>query len=199
MTRRAGFTLLELMVAMVVTSLVALLAYGTARAGIDTNERLERYRTTVETQMIVRTLLLDALRHPPEEGGAAMNDMLFHIDDRVSGEGLPMDGVSFQTRGVTPPLGASATWSVTLSATDQGVRLHAVPLGASATEPIDVLLASARGLSVRVLSRTTGSSWSDQWDAPGRVPTAVAIEFLSEQNTLVAPPLVVYAALEGQP
>jgi prepilin-type N-terminal cleavage/methylation domain-containing protein len=112
MTRRVGFTLLEVMVAIVITGVVALLAYGTARAGFDTSDRLEGFRTTLEAQMIVRSLLLNALRHPPEGGGAAMNDVLFTIEDGTSADGVPMDGLRFLSRGITPPLGAVAVSSV---------------------------------------------------------------------------------------
>src|SRR5687768_14558539 len=121
MTRRAGFTLLEVMVAIVITGVVALLAYGTARAGFDTSDRLDRFHTTLEAQMIVRSLLLNALRHPPEGGGAAMNDMLFTIEDRTSAGGVPMDGVRFLSRGITPPLGATEMWSVTVAPSSGGV------------------------------------------------------------------------------
>jgi prepilin-type N-terminal cleavage/methylation domain-containing protein len=197
MTRRAGFTLLEIMVALVITGVVALLAYGTLRAGLDTGERLDEYRTNVETQAIVRALLLDALRHPPDEGGAAMNDVLFTIEDATSGAGLPIDGVRFFSRGVAPPLGVSATWSVTLEPSAGGIRLLAVPVGANQGAPIEAMLPNAHGLSVRVLARSADSIWSDRWEVAGRVPAAVAIEFLSDLGVAVAPPLVVHSALEG--
>ncbi|MGH7470165.1 MAG: PulJ/GspJ family protein [Longimicrobiales bacterium] len=195
MMRRPGFTLFELLVAMVLVSVVALLTYGTARAGIDTNERLEQHRTEVEAQAIVRALLLDALRHPTEGGGAAMNDLLFTIDDAVTRDGLPSDGVHFLSRGITSPLGTSAPWSVSLTPSDGGLRLLALP-GQVGPAPIDVLLPRARGLNVHVLSRTADSTWLERWDVPGRVPAAVSLEFLSERGSPVAPPLVVHSALE---
>jgi prepilin-type N-terminal cleavage/methylation domain-containing protein len=197
MTRRRGFTLIELMAAIVVTSVVALLAYGTARTGIDTSERLDRRRSAIEAQMIVRSLLLDALRHPPEEGGASMNDMLFSIDDRTNGEGLPVDEVRFVSRGVIPPLGATSMWTVTLVPTDEGVRMVAVS-NANGAAPIDALLPGARGLNARVLYRVEDLDWSDRWDAPGRVPAAIALDFLTEQGTAASPPLVVRAALVNE-
>jgi prepilin-type N-terminal cleavage/methylation domain-containing protein len=195
MMARSGFTLFELLVAIVLAGVVALLAYGTARAGIDTSERLERHRTAVEAQAIVRALLLDALRHPPEGGGAAMNDLLFTIDDAMDGTGLPTDGVHFFSRGISAPLGTAAEWSVTLTPTEAGLRLLAVPAQAGPA-PIDMVLPGARGLDARVLSRSADSTWLERWDVPGRVPAAVALQFLSETGTPVAPALVVHAALE---
>jgi prepilin-type N-terminal cleavage/methylation domain-containing protein len=194
-TRQSGFTLLEVLVAIVLTSVVALLAYGTAGAGIDTSERLAQHRATAEAQLIVRSLLMDALRHTVEGGGTSMNDVLFTIDDAVSSEGLPIDGLMFLSRGVSAPLGGATTWSVTLSPSPDGVRLFAVP-AAGSQSPIDAVLPGIRGLQVRALARTADLEWSNQWDAPGRVPAAVAIEFLDAQGTPAAPPLVVHAALE---
>jgi prepilin-type N-terminal cleavage/methylation domain-containing protein len=193
---RRGFTLLELLVALVITSVVALLAYGTARAGMDTSERLERHRAAVEGQALLRALLLDALRHPTEGGGLAMDDTLFVLEDAVSTEGVPLDAVQFFTRGITPPLGATDTWLVTLSPTAEGLHMHAVPQGLRKATPIDALLANARGLNVRVLGRTADSVWSDRWDVAGRVPAAVALEFFDARGARFAAPLIVHGALE---
>ena len=198
MNRRGGFTLLELMVAVVLTSVVTLLAYATVRGGLDTSERLERHRTTVGAEIVVRAMLFDALRHLPEGGGAAMNDVLFEIENRTNDAGLPSDVVRFLSRGVTSPAGASATWSVSLAPSEAGVRFVAVPVNPGTGAPIDALLVGARGLSARVLVRSGDSAWLDEWDAPGRVPAAVALEFLSERGVPMTP-LIVQAALEGVP
>ena len=194
--RRSGFTLLEVLVAIVLTSVVALLAYGTARTGIDTGERLARYRGEVETQAIVRALLVDALRHPPEQGGGFMNDVLFGLDDRMSREGLPLDGLQFFTRGALPPLGATDTWFVSLEPSEAGLRVRALPADTASAAPIELLWSGVHGLNVRVLGRTADSVWIEQWDLTGRVPAAVALEFLDEQGRYHAPPLIVHAALD---
>ncbi len=197
MSRRSGFTLVELMVAIVVTSIVALLAWSTVSAGLDTSDRLERHRVTVEARMIVRALLLDALRHLPEGGGAAMNDALFLVDDAVTADGLPVDALHFLSRGLTPPLGSSGMWTVTIEPAAEGLRLAASPANASDIAPIETTLPGVRGLQVRVLARTADSVWLERWDVLGRVPAAVALEFLSERGEPVTPPLVVHAGLEA--
>jgi len=193
--KRRGFTLLEVMAAIVVTAVVALLVFGTARLGIDTDERLEAFRSELEAQAILRTLLVDALRHPVEGGGAAMNDTLFLIEDAVRSDGLAADGLHFLSRGIASPLGASAPWSVVLVPAGAGLRLSAMP-AAGPGAGVSALLPSAYGLNVRVLARTADSAWADVWDAPGRVPAAVRLEFLAADGTFAGPPLVVHAALE---
>jgi prepilin-type N-terminal cleavage/methylation domain-containing protein len=195
MTNRGGFTLIEVMVALVVTGLVTSLAYAAVAAGFDTSDRIERYRTTVEAQAIVRELLIDALRHPTEQGGAAMNDVLFVLDDATRADGLPVDRIQFFSRGVTPPLGASDQWSVTLGPVDDGVRLVATSL-ARDEAVIDVLLPSVRGLEVRVLERTADSLWLERWDVTGRVPAAVALTFFGGPEDASGPAMVVHSALE---
>ena len=196
MNARGGFTLIEIMVAIVLTSVVALLAYGTAHAGIDTKERIETYRTNVEAQMIVRDLLFNALRHPVEGGGLAMNDTLFTIDDRVTSAGLPVNGVRFYSRGLVAPLGATSTWSVTIAPSPEGVRVVAEPVVPGSARGIGAVLSDVAGVRARVLGRSADTDWQNRWDIVGRVPAAVSLEFLTARGTLAGAPLVVHAALE---
>jgi prepilin-type N-terminal cleavage/methylation domain-containing protein len=195
MNRRSGFTLFEVMVAIVITGVVALLVFGTAQAGFDTRDRLERFRTQVEGQAILRALLVDALRHPVEGGGFAMNDTLFLIEDAVRADGLPMDALRFHSRGVMSPQGATTPWSVLLLPEDGGLRLIAIPADTNVAS-IDALMPTTRGIDVRVLTRTADSVWNEQWDGIGRVPAAVAIDFYADDGSRIGPPLVVHSALE---
>lgn len=197
MSRRGGFTLLEVMVAIVLTSVVALVTFGTIQAAFALDERLDDHRGRAEAQMILRTFLVDALRHPPEEGGSAMNEMLFELGDRSDARGFPLDEIRFLSRGITPPLGASGSWAVTLGAEDGGVRLRAAPVGTSAAAPIEAWIGGARGLNVRVLYRTGDLEWSERWDVSGRVPVAVELAFINEAGAPASPPLVVHAGLEN--
>jgi prepilin-type N-terminal cleavage/methylation domain-containing protein len=197
--RTGGFTLLEVMVAIVITAVVALLAFGTLSTALDGEEQLQRHQETAEAQMIVRALLMDALRHPPEEGGAAMNEMLFEIEDGVYDTGLPADAVRFRSRGLAAPLGATGEWTVELAASPEGLRLLATPGANSDALPIEALILGALGLDVRALARLDDGIWSEQWESPGRVPAAVALAFLDERGQPVAPALVVRGLWEGVP
>ena len=196
MTRRAGFTLIEVIVAIVITGVVALIVYGTVNAGVDTSERVARHSEATEAQVILRELLLDALRHPIEGGGAAMNDTLFYLVDQLSADGVPHDAIAFVSRGVTAPHGATSAWQVTVGVAPEGLRLHAVPAQPDRTAPIDALLPGVHGLDVQVLDRTADSFWHEQWPVAGRVPAAVAIRFIMAPAARAMPPLVVHAALE---
>jgi prepilin-type N-terminal cleavage/methylation domain-containing protein len=197
--RRSGFTLLELVVAIVVTGVVALLAYATLRAGVDTNERLERSEAGVSAQAVARALLLDAIRHPPEEGGAAMNEALFTLEDRTSATGMPGDLLTFFSQGVGRAPGTAGLWLVTLGATEEGVRLRAAPVDPDAGAAFDVMLPEARGLDARVLARSPEDAWMESWDLLGRVPAAVRIDLLDVSGRPLGPPVIAHAALEAVP
>ena len=192
---RTGFTLIEVMVAIMLTSVVALLAYGTAHAGIDTQERIERFRTNVEARMIVRDLLTNALRHPVEGGGLAMNDTLFSLGAASTAEGAPSNTLRFLSRGVVAPLGATSTWMVTIEPVSEGLRVAAIPARPE-EQPIVALLPDVHALRARVLDRSADTEWLTRWDVAGRVPAAVALEFLNERGLPAGPPLVVHGALE---
>src|SRR5579872_1419180 len=62
-TRRSAFTLIEIMVALVITSLVALLAYGVAQVGYDARARVVGHLRDVESARAFRILLSDAMRN----------------------------------------------------------------------------------------------------------------------------------------
>jgi type II secretion system protein J len=196
MTRRAGFTMIEVMVALVITGVVALIVYGTVYAGVDTSERITRHSERAEAQVILRELLLDALRHPVEGGGAVMNDTLFYLDDRSSADGLSQDAITFVSRGVTTPHGATGAWNVTVGVAPEGLRLRAEPAQPDRTAPIEAVVPGVIGLDVQVLDRTADAFWLEQWPVTGRLPAAVAMRFITEPAARAMPALVVHAALE---
>ncbi|MEJ2205755.1 MAG: prepilin-type N-terminal cleavage/methylation domain-containing protein, partial [Gemmatimonadota bacterium] len=62
MRRRGGFTLVEVMVGLVITSVVALLVYGAIGTAADTQARLADGRTAVRGEMAWRALVAAAVR-----------------------------------------------------------------------------------------------------------------------------------------
>ena len=146
--------------------------------------------------MIVRDLLTNALRHPVEGGGLAMNDTLFAIGDAATVDGVPTNTLRFLSRGVVAPLGATSTWMVTIEPVNEGVRIAAIPARAD-EQPIVAMLTDVRALRVRTLDRSADTEWLNRWDVIGRVPAAVALDFLDERGAPAGPALVVHGALEA--
>src|SRR5689334_13850335 len=148
MTNRRAFTLLELIVSIVVAGIIALLAYASASAGFDTRDALERYRTTAEAELRARSLITDAFRHASDEGDPGVPAL--ELLDGMDPGGLPADQLTFLTRGVLPPLGASTLWSVMLTPSAKGLSLRAAPVGSS-TGAVTARLPNVRGLDVQVM------------------------------------------------
>ena len=187
MTRR-GFTLIELMLALVISSLVITLAYGTVRAGTDTAERASRVRAGVQARGAAREILADALRHvlPGVTGGSPV----FELTDSIGSDGLPHDVLRFVTRGVLPPFGAGDVWIVRVLV-DSAVVIDAMTEVPRDGGRYRAALAGARGLDIRVLPYGAGAPWRDVWDDAGRRPKAVSLSFIGADGRLDGVPLVV--------
>lgn len=183
MTRR-GFTLLELLVAIVLTGVVALLVYGAAKAGSDTAAQLAASRHRWQSQRAMRTLLEDALRNarPALRAG----DAAFALQARTSSGGVPEDELTFVTRGGFPPLTADADWRVTIAVTAEGLSAIASPLGVRTPERLAGILPGVRGLEIRILP-PSGGPWIRQWTFPAAFPRAVALTFWTDSGPSGAP------------
>ncbi|AHG91946.1 hypothetical protein J421_4409 [Gemmatirosa kalamazoonensis] len=185
MTARGGFTLLELLVALVVTGVVASVALGAARAGLDVRERLERERVEEGSALAVRELLHDALRHVEPSGGA----------DTTLTLGIGGDVLRVVTRGVRPPLGTGARWAVSLAEESGALVLRAAPMDGGGV-PLLLVAPTVARAEVRVLEHA-GGEWLATWDATGGPPAAVAVRFLDARGRDVLPALVARTRPEG--
>lgn len=185
MVVRRGFTLLEVMVALVVTALVVTLAYGAAQAGFDTEARLRERAAAAEARTAWRALLGDALRHA--ERGVAEDDAVFELsparDDRGS------DTLRLLTRGIVPPLGTGGRWVVTIAPSVAGVLLAAIPVDGVDGAAVRVLVREARGVRVRVLPHA-GGEWTRDWPRRSAAPAAVSVQLVDSLGGVVEPPLV---------
>ena len=196
MRSRRAFTLLELIVSIAVAGTIALLVYGSASAGLDTRDALDRYRIGSESEMRSRAVLADALRHATDEtdGGDA-----FVLVDATDARGMPGDRLSFVTRGVATPLGASGRWNVSLEPTPAGVVIRAVPMGDAGVEAsgaaMTALLPDVRGVDVKA-SSLADPSWSPTWTSTRQLPHAVRIGMFDASGALLGAPIVVRIGLE---
>jgi len=193
MTNRRAFTLLELIVSIVVAGIIALLAYASASAGFDTRDALERYRTTAEAELRARSLITDAFRHASDEGDAGVPAL--ELLDGMDPGGLPADQLTFLTRGVLPPLGASTLWSVMLTPSAKGLSLRAAPVGSS-TGAVTARLPNVRGLDVQVMA-LADQAWSSSWPASRQLPAAVRLTLYDASGSTIGSPIVVRLGLES--
>lgn len=189
--KRRAFTLIEVMVALVVTGLVVSLAYATLQAGLDTTDRLAVARDGDEREIVARSLLTRALRHavPGTIGGSPV----FVLRDQPQG-----DELQFLTRGVSEPLGVSELWEISLLQTPEGARIAGHEVGNPARSFASTLRRVAN-VNVRVRGRDFRDGWLESWSAPDRSPIAVSIEFMNADGRRVGAPLLARVGLEGNP
>ncbi|MCC6928981.1 MAG: prepilin-type N-terminal cleavage/methylation domain-containing protein [Gemmatimonadaceae bacterium] len=188
---RAAFTLLEVMVALVVSGLVVTLAYATTQAGFDTELRLGEHRDGTERVMAVRALLGDALRH--QEEGLRGGDVVFALADRVADDGSAADSLAFLSRGIAAPYGTGVAWRVALWRSHDTLRVEArptemrdagrrdptardaYPTASDAAVPLSASLAGVTGVDVQALGRGVTAAWRSQWPEGDVAPDAVAL------------------------
>ncbi|MEO5580868.1 MAG: prepilin-type N-terminal cleavage/methylation domain-containing protein [Gemmatimonadaceae bacterium] len=191
---RSAFTLIEVTTAIIITGVVALLAYGSVQAGLDTSDRVERYRAEVESSALMRIVVADALRHPASS--SAIGAASFSISRGGAG-GLNDDRLQFVSRGVSPPHGAGTLWNVVLEPGAGGLRLSAYPLEATSELAMESLIPAIGGMQVRVMSAGRDASWRNEWDSPNLVPRAVEIRFFDRAKREIGVPLLVVTAMEA--
>ena len=186
MKRRTGFTLIELIVSVALTGIVALLAYGSVQAGLDSASRIETYRRTSESEALTRSLIADALRHPSDAPSGESFEIVRTVE---SGSVL-----RFVSRGVSGPLGAGQLWRVELAPSAKGLQFSAVPLE-DALPPISGSVSGLRSIDVRVLGAADDAQWQDHWESTRQFPAAVEIAFHDSRGGLSGSPLLVATGL----
>ena len=176
--RRAGLTLIEVSVSLVLATIVSLLVYGAAQAARDTQARITHERRALQSALLMRVLLENALAGAQTDFLAP--DTLFVLEHRANDRGAPRDRLRFVAAGDLPPLSPGADWSVTLEPTPRGLRLTGKPLGMRTPERLLALLPGVTGLAVKVHERGAGARWSEEWTFPIRLPDAVELTYWAE-------------------
>ena len=165
--RRAAFTLVEVLVALVITGLVTSVAYAALQGGIDIRERLERHHDRTEAMTAARGMIASAVRHalPGVRGGPATFSVV---------RGIRSDSVHLLTRGVVEPYGTSAAWSVSFWVRNDSLHFRASPTEGGAPA-VTAAVAGATSLRLHALARGAFAAWSDSWEDPSVAPTAVRL------------------------
>jgi prepilin-type N-terminal cleavage/methylation domain-containing protein len=184
---RRGFTLVEVMIALLIGSVVVLLAYATLRAGLDVQERVTVARESDETSTAMRAMLNDALRHAL--AGDARDPRGLHTEVDASGS---LRHLAFISRGIMAPLGGSAPWRVDLAPDSSGLTLAAASLD-SGSRPLRFTSRAAHAITVRFLVRDD-AEWRTEWNDPTRLPAAIEVRFLDRAGRESIPALVARTA-----
>jgi len=193
MSRRA-FTIVELMVGLIIAGVVSLLAYGTLRAGLDSEDRIASYRSETESVALLRSVLTDALRHIASAPNGETPPV--EIENTITADGVNAGILRVVSRGVTDPLGTGRLWRISLEGTRDGLRYQAVPLEDTLASGISSLLPHIRGVRVRALS-DDDLQWQMKWGVERRVPRAIEITFEAAAQTSAHPVLLVFTGLDG--
>lgn len=181
MTRASGFTLIEVMVAIVLMSIVALMAYAAAHVSVDARARLGGALRAQQSARATRELLEDALRnarmpHGPEDTTFALQ-----------GERL-----SFVASGAGPPFDPDYDWRITIEPDSGGLGLVAITVGRAPPTEVKFRLPGVMRWEVQVLG-SDEPKWvrvwpAAAWPAATSMPRAVAIT-LSDRSGPVGLPL----------
>jgi len=174
-TRASGFTLLEVMVAIVLTSLIVLLAYGAAQVSYDAHARLTADLRALQQARALRELLQDALRSA--RAPQRPRDPLFT---------LHAGRLSFVTAGGGPPLDPDYDWLLTIGAGSGGLELSAIPVGRAPAAVVTIRVPGVTRWDVR--ARLAGASgWLEEWPMTTVLPSAVSIAMWHDSTPVGLP------------
>lgn len=174
--RRAGLTLMELVVALTVAGAAVTAGYAALAGLVDRGEALERVSAELRDGATTRAVLIDWLggaRLDPVRGGASFRGLDGNRD------GVADDALTFLT-GAATPLGVSRTLVTLRIARDsagQSLRLVADLQDWDGTERRTVDLASGvAGLDMRFRSGlVTEAAWSPSWISTSVLPAGVEL------------------------
>jgi len=185
-TTRRGFTLLELLLAILLTAVSVTLAASALRTATIAKERTTAHRTTLERESRFRSVLTDMLRHAP--AAELVDEPLMQLETRAPGD----TRLVFLSNGVRAPFGTGPTWRVSVSTTDSGLTLDAEAIGASRDQTrLHSVVPSVTTLDVQVLERPTTTSrgaWRNDWPLAQARPAVIALRFGEARAN---PPLLV--------
>jgi prepilin-type N-terminal cleavage/methylation domain-containing protein len=193
--RRRGFTLIEVVIALVITGLVVTLAYAAVQGGLDTRDRLTHQREQREALVTVRAMIRDALRHalPGVPGGPEV----FSLVNRVTASGLAIDSLTFLSRGISTPYGTSTAWRVTVHVDTGGLHFVAMPGSTEGGDLVAAVVPGVTGLDVQATGRGMVSRWMNDWNEPSVAPQGAAFSFTDATGR--TQPLMSRVSLERTP
>jgi len=192
MTRRRGFTLIEITLGIVLTGVVALMAYGAIAAAADTQERLAADRSDRLADAAWRSLVVDAVRSARSPLDYDAPTLI--VQDGAGTGGRPADRLAVVTSSGSPPLSPGTDWALSIGAEGDGMIARASPLGPWQDARVVRGPAALRGMSVEVLGP---GGWVTAWASDLELPRALRITFFTEDGEAGVP--LVIAVPAGTP
>lgn len=187
MKRSPGFTLLEVMVGLVITGVVALLVYGAIRTAADTQARLAAGRSTARAEMAWRAIITDAVRNV--RASTDYGAPTLRVESAQAPDGRPADRLVLVTTASTPPLAGGTDWQVSVVPGPNDLIAEAIPLGRRGPARRIRGPTGLTGLDVQALG--VGSvTWRDSWTTDGALPRALRITFWTNEGPSPQPLLV---------
>jgi prepilin-type N-terminal cleavage/methylation domain-containing protein len=171
---RAGFTLFEVIVALMLTSLIAMLAYASAQVSFDARALLVTDLRDLQSSRAARQILSDALRNaqPP-------------LRPEDSGFELRANRMTFVAAGGAPPLDPDYDWLINIGPEGDRIRFTAKPLGRAPAAEVSFALPGVTRWEVLVPGQ---KEWIREWPDGTVMPRAVEMRLWND-SVLVGAPL----------
>jgi len=197
-SRRRGFTLLELVVALTLTGIAAALAATALSAVRGARESQLRAGARIQAEAQLRSLLIDMLRHAPT--ASAIDAPLLELATTPDGPRL-----EFVSTGVREPYGVGDIWRVVVRRVGDSLQLRAEPLRETSSQaPLAVTLPNVTALAIEVqdvVRRGEVAPWRTDWPLRQQRPGAIRLQWRAGGAAIAeaSPLLVALSPLEATP
>jgi len=162
-------------VAIVLTSLVVIVAYAAAQVSFDARSRMVSRLHDVQSVRGMRELIQDALRDARAPQGPG-----------DPGFTLQHNQLSFVAAGGAAPLDPDYDWLITIGPGPRGLAFMAVPLGHAGAAQVTFLAREVTRWDVRLLA-PAAPQWVSEWPMAKIMPRAVAITLWHDSVTVGLP------------
>lgn len=197
-SRRPGFTLLELLVALTLTGIAAALA-ATALSAVRGARAAQLHAgARMQADAQLRSLLIDMLRHAP--AASAIDAPLLELAPTPDGPRL-----EFVSTGVREPFGVGELWRVVVRRVGDSLQLRAEPLRETSSQaPLAVTLPNVTALAIEVQEvarRGEVAPWRADWPLRQQRPGAIRLQWRAGGEAIAeaSPLLVALSPLESTP
>ena len=186
--RRSGFTMIELMVALAISGIVAAAAYAAVRFAADASTRLRESRADALAGATARLTLEGWLRAASFVDGA---DRFTGLD--IRGQGRPLDELAFGLRDAGDHHPGSHRVRLWIdrdrSTSAAGLVAELTPIRAGVLTPPETLELAPGAIGLRARYRVrlmNRERWVDSWESSRELPRAIELQVIGPAGTAPA-------------